>query len=363
MVSRVLIITPGFYPLFGGMEEQCYLLAKAFMRLGYEVDILTEQTKPDFAKREKLEGIKIYRLPYVEQRDLFGFFKLFWEMVCFLRKNSKKYNFCIIRTLTFHCLVVGFLKCCGLKLRTVVTAETGGKNDDIVALKKSPFWRLYVFLANKHDHLNAICEDNVRHYRELGFDMKKVGKIYNGIDSGMYKKSNYPQKIRNFMFLGRLVRTKGIFELVRAFKLVLKKRPMAKLYIGGDGVDKEMLLKIIENDKDNIVYCGYIEKAKKEDFFNKVDCMILPSYSEGFPVSVLEAAVRKKIILSTNVSDLKSFFGSNIIFCRKRDYKDLAQKIMLLIDSHYGSKINYDDVVGRVTIENVTKTYRDLFLN
>jgi len=308
-----------------------------------------------------MDGINIYRLSYIKNRDVIGFWSMFKEVGWFLGKRVNQYDFCIIRTLTFHCLVMGLFKLLGLKLKTIVTAEIGGKDDDIMALKKSKFWKVYVFLVGKHNYLNSLCDDNFRHYRNLGFDMKKVTRIGNGIDTTGYKKSRYPTQVSNFLFLGRLVRTKGIFELVEAFILALKKRPEIKLYIGGDGPDRDLLLKKIKLYKKNIIYLGYIKRENREKFYKKGDCFILPSYSESFSLVVYEAAVRKKYIISTDVADLKKVFGNNILFCRKRDYRDLAQKIVDLGDNYQDITMNYNNVVEKVDISKVATTYINLF--
>lgn len=361
MTPKILIITPGFWPLFGGMEEQCRLLAKSFIDLGYGVDILTEQTLPEFKEKEKFEGINIFRLRYVECRNWWAFVNLFIGIISFIYKKSDKYDFCIIRTFTFPCLVVGLLKLFGLKLKTIVTAETGGENDDVIALKKSRLWRVLVFLAGRHDYHNAICEDNVKHFDVLGFDKKKLTRIYNGIDVGDYYELKYPKRIKSFLFLARLLGTKGLFELVEAFKIVSQKRPNVRLYVGGDGTDKEIFLQSIKGYEDKIIYKGFVKKEEKNDFFDLGECLVLPSYSEGFPISILEAVAKKKVVIVTDVSDLKSLFGKNMLFCKKKNITDLAKKMLLVIDKARPFVLNYDKVIEKVDIKKVVLNYRNLF--
>lgn len=359
--KRVLIVTPGFLPLFGGMEEQCYVLAKAFKRLGYEVDILTEKTENSWLKEENIDGICVFRLPWVKTRNFLGLTKIFLALCMYLLKNNKKYDFCIIRTLTFPSVVVGLMKLLGLGLPTVVTAETGGDCDDIVALKKSRLWKLLVYLIERNDYLNAICEDNLSHYNDMGFKMNKVRNIYNGVETNDFINIDYPKEINNFVFLGRLVKTKGVFELIDAFKMLLNKYPKKKLYIGGDGIDKELLLKQIVGYETNIEYGGFITREKKKLFLLKADCLVLPSYSEGFPISILEAISLKRYIIATDVSDLKKLLGNNMLFCKKTDADDLYKKMIYMVSEFDKTVVKYDDVVELVDINNVAKRFIDLF--
>lgn len=360
MKHKILIITPGFWPLFGGMEEQCYILSKEFLRQGYKVDILTEQTEVTFPEFEVIDEINIYRLRHIDKRNAYGFLRLFLQLVLFLKKKSREYDFCIIRTLTFHCMVVGFLKFLGLRLKTVVTAETGGKNDDVISLKKSKYWKILVFLAGRHNFYNAICDDNTKHYKTLGFNMSKVTKIYNGLEICNYSKASLPKKTDVFLFLGRILKTKGIFELVDAFKTVIKKRPEVKLLIGGDGLDKDLLLTKIKGVK-NIKYLGFIERKDRENFYSKGDCLVLPSYSESFSMVVYEAAIRKKYVIATKVADLEKVFGKNILFCKKRDSEDLATKMLEIVDNIQKKKVDYSNIIELVNIKNIALKYKNLF--
>lgn len=355
--NKILIITPGFFPLFGGMEEQCYLLSKSFIKKGIVVDILTEQTDRAFKRREIIDGINVFRLRYVRKRNLSGFAILAFDLIIFLIKNRKQYDFCIIRTLTYHAFVTGILKYLKLfSVKTFVTAETGGGKDDVISLRDRKFYKIIVFFLKQHDFLNSICLDNYKHYRELGFENNKLTRIYNGIDIDQYRNNKYPDSLNNFIFLGRLNKTKGIYELLNAFKRVIELYPENKLFIGGDGDERQGVVEFIENNNlsTNIIYEGYVSKEEKENFYRKGDCLILPSYSEGFPISILEATAHKKKIIVTDVSDLSEIYGSLITFCKKRDTNDLYEKIIFASENYRKSSINYDSIIEKVDVNNVT---------
>lgn len=106
-------------------------------------------------------------------------------------------------------------------------------------------------------------------------------------------------------FTGRLVRDKGIIELVKAYKEVKKENPNFRLLLVGMFEDRDALpseiVTFIKND-DSIIYTGYIDNNTIEYYYSIMDLFILPSYREGFPTSILEASSMKIPVITTKVT-------------------------------------------------------------
>lgn len=142
-------------------------------------------------------------------------------------------------------------------------------------------------------------------------------------------------KVR-ILFLSRLLREKGIFEVVNAFKNLRTKFPNLELIIAGDGKDFDNVSEYVENDSD-IIMTGHVDGNEKIDLFKKCQIFCLPSYSEGLPTSVLEAMAFGLPIITTPVGGLKDFFQEGkmgyLVDLKKVD--ELEQKLTLLIsDKH-----------------------------
>ncbi|HCC08708.1 TPA: hypothetical protein DEP81_01865 [Candidatus Woesebacteria bacterium] len=349
-MKNVLIITPGFLPLLGGMEEQVYLLGKEMVNAGNTVTVLTEKTKPTFPSRENYDGINVKRVNIIFCRK-FSLPLIFFSYVNHLIKN--KYDLIIVRTFTLPALVTGFLKRVGLlKTKTVVTAETGGVNDDIELISKRLFSNLIYYVIKGNDFFNCICDDNYRHLIKHKFPKEKITRIYNGINLSPFINSYYPKKINNYLFLGQLRKEKGIWELIKAFE---DKKITNNLYIGGDGPEKPLIIKYISknNLKNKIFILGRISKEEKADFFSKGEALILPSYSEGFPLVILEAISRKKIIITTDVSDIRKIFGDNVYYCAKKDPESI-RKIINKLSKNDFKQPNYDIIKEVADIKSVS---------
>ncbi len=101
-------------------------------------------------------------------------------------------------------------------------------------------------------------------------------------------------------YVGRLVRDKGIIELVKAWKKIVTNNQNLKLLLVGPFEDRDALdeqtKKIILNDN-SIIFTGLVQDTFP--FYCLMDVFILPSYREGFPTVVLEGSSMKLPIITT----------------------------------------------------------------
>lgn len=356
-MKKILIVTPGYLPLLGGMEEQCFLLAKEFKNQGNDVDILTERTQADFLKFEKTEYADVYRIEKPNRRHIFGYIELAAQIIKFIKEHSN-YDLIVIRTLTFPGLVLGMLKFLGiLKIKTFITAETGGENDELDAIDRSFLKRLYVFVFSQHDFINSITDINFQKFIKLKFPVNKLTRIYNGVECEAYERSEYPEKVSNFLFIAQLRKEKGIYELLEAFRNFLKNKPHAMLFIAGEGPEREGVVDFINKNslQTNIKYLGRISREEKANFYAKGDCLVLPSYSESFGLVFAEAAVNKRAIIATDVADLKKIYGKNILYCAKRDIEDLENCLNKMMEGYNKGSLDYDEAILKIDIRTTAK--------
>lgn len=106
-------------------------------------------------------------------------------------------------------------------------------------------------------------------------------------------------------FTGRLVKDKGIVELVNAFQQLQSKYTNMVLLLVGmleerDALPKEVIETIKADPK--IVNTGYVENTEIEYYYTMMNLFVLPSYREGFPTSVLEASAMELPVITTRVT-------------------------------------------------------------
>ena len=102
-------------------------------------------------------------------------------------------------------------------------------------------------------------------------------------------------------FVGRLTRDKGVPELVEAFETILTTEPEAHLLLVGwfdaadDALDERLRARIVNHPR--IHYTGLVADAAP--YYRAMDVMVLPTWREGFPNVVLEAAASAIPVVTT----------------------------------------------------------------
>ena len=137
---------------------------------------------------------------------------------------------------------------------------------------------------------------------------------------------------KRILFLARLLREKGVFELVEAFENILTRIDNCELIIAGSGKDYEELTKRVGNNS-SITVVGHVQGKDKIDLYKKSLIYCLPSYTEGLPVSVLEAMAFGLPVITTDIGGLKDFFQDEKMgyFVKPKDVKQLSEKLELLL--------------------------------
>ncbi len=197
-----------------------------------------------------------------------------------------------MRTFTLPALVVGLLKRLRLiKFPTLVTADTGGGDDDIVALQRRPLSAVSHWLVESNDYMNGLCAANTDHLRQFGYSESKITPIPNGVDASSWESTRPPREVHRFLFLGRVVAAKGLFELIDAVSTRVSEHRDITLTIAGAGPDEQALRQRSSELglEASVTFAGRVEYDELSDLFAAHDCLVLPSYSEGMPLSVLEA--------------------------------------------------------------------------
>ncbi len=133
------------------------------------------------------------------------------------------------------------------------------------------------------------------------------------------------------LFLGRLGQNKGIYDLLA----VLREhhaayRGSVRLLFGGDGEVEQCCKYIKDYGLDDIAqYVGWVVGQEKIDLLNSADAYVLPSYSEGLPISILEAMSYGLPIIATPVGGIPEIVheGDNGVLVTPGDQRALAAAI------------------------------------
>ena len=177
-----------------------------------------------------------------------------------------------------------------------------------------------------------------------------------GIDL-QYFQPRQKNTTKNFTFLlvARLIVEKGIYEYVEAAKSLKTKHQNVEFQIIGS-VDEDHSRGISQKevddwvDKDIINFLG--TKDDPRQFIADADCIVLPSYREGTPKTLLEAAAMGRPIVTTDVPGCREVVndGLNGFLCKGKNSNSLAEKLdeMISLNSEQREKFGTN---GRKRVE------------
>jgi glycosyltransferase involved in cell wall biosynthesis len=133
------------------------------------------------------------------------------------------------------------------------------------------------------------------------FDFENVIKI---------REKKIPFKI---LFLSRIVKEKGIYETIDAVRLLVKENLPIELEIAGDGPELSNVKKYVDaGDSRGIRFLGYIRGIEKTLAYTQSSLYIMPSYAEGYPLSVLEAFAFGLPVITRMTGGIRDFFINGV---------------------------------------------------
>jgi len=180
---------------------------------------------------------------------------------------------------------------------------------------------------------------------ESGVPESKILVIYNAIGKEQLRPDLTPDEVRAkygikqgdkiIGVVGRLSPEKGVEVFLQAFKKAINQIPNLRGIIIGDGQEKERLINFCSENglKDKVIFTGYQNNIA--NFYQMMDLLVLPSFSEGLPNVVLEAMAFKIPVISTSVGGAPEIItdGQNGLLIPPGNPEIMAEKIIGLMSS------------------------------
>ena len=168
---------------------------------------------------------------------------------------------------------------------------------------------------------------------------------------------------KSVMFLGWVVKTKGVEELLEAWEAVHKRHADWVLNIVGPYKQEYYHALGVKYSSDGVVFCGEKKHDEAMDLLNKSAIFILPSYTEGFPNSVLEAMALKKPIIATRVGAIPDMLSDGCgVLVQKGCVSDIAEALDALISENSARVVMGEKARKKLedeyTIEKAIEQYR-----
>lgn len=189
----------------------------------------------------------------------------------------------------------------------------------------------FVFFQNKED--KKLFEQLVR------LEENKVGLLPgSGINIEAFKPLDHKrQQPFKFLMIARLIMDKGVHEYIKAAEILKKQKVDASFQLLG-ATDFEHKRGIPKEEVDRWIEEGFIDYLGVTDDVSEIisgsDAVVLPSYREGTPKTLLEGGAMEKPLVTTDVPGCNNVVqdGFNGFLCKVKDPIDLAKKMKTLYE-------------------------------
>jgi len=311
----------------------------ALLEKGHEVIAAAPEPREEWADKFEHLGLKYLSLPHIDKtgtnplKDFLGFFSI---MQIIRREKPAKIFAYQAKPIIYGTLAAWVL---GIKevylmmggLGSVLRSEQKSMLKNILQLQyKIAFKKCKkVFFQNRDDYAWML---------QKGLVKAEQVQMVKGSGVNLAKFPAKPiQNFPVFLFVGRLIRDKGVLEYLEAAKIVKSKYPTAKVQLVGyfDTNPTALSPKEIQAylDQGVVEYLGATNDVRP--FLENASVFVLPSYHEGIPKSVLEAMATGRPIITTDAPGCKETVleGVNGFLIPVKDTEKLAEKMIWMIEN------------------------------
>ncbi len=229
-----------------------------------------------------------------------------WQRLRRLTEILRRHQVQILHTHSYRADVLGWLagRRVGCKLVSTVHGWTSSSG------KLRFYEKLDRLALRRFDRVIAVSEDIAGKLRAAGVAAGRISVLRNSIDTEAYPAGGgeafravlgWGSPLKLVGTAGRLSPEKGIDILLRAASQLVGRWPEARFLIAGDGPQRTELeaLAAALGLGERVHFCGYL--ADVGPFYDALDVFVLPSRTEGMPISLLEAFLYAKPCVATSV--------------------------------------------------------------
>ncbi len=358
--KRLLILTSTF-PRWKGDEDPPFVfeLCKR-LKNNYDIQVLTPHF-PGVKPEEQYDGIHVKR---------FRYFFSSWERLAYqggilanLRQNPWKYVLVppfllaefialvrLLRRQRFDLIHAHWLFPQGAiallaRLLTkpsppLLCTSHGG---DLFGLKGSILSRIKKWVILNSDAMTVVSQGMQEEIKKLVNNHGRIHVVPMGTD---LKNRFIPPKEKansgSLLFVGRLVEKKGLKYLIEALPLILKRYPLTKLRIAGDGPERRKLeFKCAElGITDRVIFLGAVRYNLLPELYRTSDVVVFPSIiaeggdQEGFGLVLVEALGCECATITTDLPAMQDIIidEKTGLVVPQKNIRQLAERVICLLD-------------------------------
>ena len=340
-------------PLLQQISQETALELKVFFRSDYSVK---KHIDPEFGEEIQwdtnlLDGYDHEFLPAIGPKEHISFWRPFnFGLLKKLRVDKIQVLWVHGYSSLFNIISLVLAKLAGIKILLRDEATLISRKRSLInrAVKRIIYFWLNIFC----DGFLAIGTLNQEYYLANGIPKEKIFLMPYAVDNAFFrnqakqcdaellrKKLSLIESRPIILFTGKLLDRKGVFELLQAFYLTVKKiNPRPYLVLVGEGKLREKLEREVAkyNLEDDVIFTGFVNQKDLVCYYQLCNLFVLPSKIEPWGLVVNEVMnLGKAVITSDQVGNSKDLvsFGRNGIVYKSGDANGLANAIQETLSS------------------------------
>ena len=359
---KIAMVLPHFYPYVGGGELMFYEVAKRLVALGHEVRVVARNVGDEYLGEKTVDGI---RIRYCRWKSAFG------HPLPRVSDIEDVIEWCdVVHTSIFTTAPVTSKLARRYKKPSLLTVY------EVRGLKwfwTDVFYRALVYLAveqfctrQRFDRYHAISEATKRDFLTY-CGRKDITRVYLASDlkdeetAGISLADYFGIKNKRvFLYYGRPGRTKGVSVYEKAIAILKKGgtdltdvRFCFLLGAEPEKPRKEFLQSVVKDELKGLVKVRpSVSRAQLLACIKQADCVVVPSITEGFGFSALEACQSGTPLIVSDAGSLPEVIYGKCLTFANRDAQALAERIKAVIERGEDA---FDDIAEKsFSVEEMT---------
>lgn len=378
MPLRLAILAPRYWPLAGEAETHLLRLAEQFQRAGIATTIVTPQWRKDWPRQITVREVPVVRVRGTPRGSL-RTLRYLYTLSQWLTNQCDKLDVVLAASLRHEAYVAARVLA-GTNIPLILHAEPG----EVAWQQSAPFGSR---VARRCKQAQAIVATSPLVEAELtgaGYDPSRIVPIppgipipppqspsqrdaareaLAGVNHDLFAPAQHPVAVA----IGRLTRAAGFGDLIKAWRSVAARWPAARLWIIGDGPEREPLYHLV-SDLD-LRYKVFLPGvfAGSEELLQAADLFIRPATTEGNPLHLAEALAAGVPSIASDLAGHRQWIEPEQtgLLVPTGDVRNLTAAIARLIDQpataiHLGSAAR-ERMKREGTIEACAGKYIELF--
>lgn len=236
--------------------------------------------------------------------------------------------------------------------------------------RSSYYIQLDRFALKRFDAVIVVSMSTMQTAQKHG--LRRLHLIHNSIDTNKWQP--LPSKKETGLrvgFVGRISKEKGPFDFVLTAANILKKYPGCELIVAGSGPEEDDMKTLArqKNIAKSFSFLGHLDESQLRVLYSRLDLLLMTSYTEALPMSLLEACAMQVPVVATRVGGVGEIIqdGYNGLLAEAGDVATIsANALRLLEDRDLAQRLATNGrtvVQQRFSLQSCVKKIEEVYSN